>query len=74
MGGVKRKREGKNQVIRLGNKPIDIVVGSRPLLAPEVSLKLVSILIFQRWCPIIISEYKVIFVSKLPSFYLRAET
>jgi len=45
-GAIGRKREGKSQVIKLGNKPIDIAVGPRPSLAPEVSLKLVSILIF----------------------------
>lgn len=45
-GVIEKRREGKSQVIKLGNKPIDIAVGSRPLLAPEVSLKLVSVLIF----------------------------
>lgn len=65
-GWIERKGEGKSQVIKLGNKPIDIAVGSRPFLAPEVSLKLVSILIFQR-SPIVISEYK----SLCRSFYLR---
>jgi len=46
-GSTERKREGKGQVIKLGDKPIDIAVGPRPLLVSEVSLKLVSILIFQ---------------------------
>jgi len=70
-GSIERKREGKGQVIKLGDKPIDIAVGPRPLLVSEVSLKLVSILIFLRLCSIVIFEYKVIFIvkhSKLPSF------
>lgn len=38
-GVIERKREGKSQVIKLGNKPIDIAVGPRPSSAPEVNFK-----------------------------------
>lgn len=69
--GTKRKREGKSQVIKLGNKPIDIVVGPRPSLVPEVSPRLgIHIIIIQRWRPIVTREYTVIFYRSSRSFAL----